>query len=618
MGMNITRRSLVKAAAAGLALAVPPSLGGCAQGSTSSLGVSDAKGGPLTVYLWDTDLIRTLAPYLHEQLPDTEIQFIAGNNDTDLYSYLLEHDALPDVITVRRFAGTEAMDLRPYLVDFGSYNVVSKFSSYSLQYYKGDDGEVNWLPVCGIPQTIIANKTLFEQNGLELPESYEEYAQVCRAFFEKGIKPYALDLAEDWSSHEMVQAGGIGELTALDGITWRAQAESSQGDISFDEALWRKVFSHTATLLSDSYFTAEDLGVDTVAAMQLFVQGKAAMFHGSPIHLKQCEEQMDAELVRVPYFSQTSSEGYIYMTPSLHIAMNKSLEDSQEKLSAALAMLDCMLSIEGQTLIANGTGVISFNPDVASLTDGMVGLEDEIDNNQYYIRYSSQKSFDASVKAVTGLLSGSMNSDQAFEAFRNAINSADVAERPVTTFEKTYPLSLNESKGREAASSILSTARDQVGAQLALAPYYYFASSIYEGECSASRADLMVASKPNAASLYLETLSGAQIRELVKRSLSGGEKDFRPVNEYELPVASGMKLVVQDGGSSFTLKDLLVDGKSLDDEAQYSILLTSGVVSGLAEGLEPMPGMTLSSVWALALEEGGQPAEPQDYIEVRR
>ena len=42
--------------------------------------------------------------------------------------------------------------------------------------------------------------------------------------------------------------------------------------------------------------------------------------------MQQLQKQMDADLIRIPYFSQTSDESYVYMTPSLNIAFNKNLE----------------------------------------------------------------------------------------------------------------------------------------------------------------------------------------------------------------------------------------------------------------------------------------------------
>ena len=154
-------------------------LSGCGQ-SKKEISKNDDH---LTVYLWENRLIKNIAPYIHEQFPDQDIEFIIGNNDTDLYSYFKEHDELPDIITVRRFSGTDAQDLQPYLMDFASYDVVSKYYSYALQYYKNAEDEIQWLPICGIPQTIIANKTLFDQYGIKIPKNYEEYVQACQQFY---------------------------------------------------------------------------------------------------------------------------------------------------------------------------------------------------------------------------------------------------------------------------------------------------------------------------------------------------------------------------------------------------------------------------------------------------
>jgi raffinose/stachyose/melibiose transport system substrate-binding protein len=142
-----------------------------------------------------------------------------GNNDTDLYSYFKEHDELPDIITVRRFSGTDEQDLQPYLMDFASYDVVSKYYSYAVQYYKNTEDEIQWLPICGIPQTIIANKTLFDQYGIKIPENYEEYVQACQQFYDNGIKPYSMDLGEDWSNNEIIQAASLQAWMVLNGET---------------------------------------------------------------------------------------------------------------------------------------------------------------------------------------------------------------------------------------------------------------------------------------------------------------------------------------------------------------------------------------------------------------
>ena len=606
------KKRYLAALVAGVLLATAV-LSGCGQSK---------KDDHLTVYLWENRLMKNIAPYIQEQFPDHDIEFIVGNNDTDLYSYFEEHGELPDIITVRRFSGTDAKDLQPYLMDFASYDVVSRYYSYALQYYKNSKDEIQWLPICGIPQTIIANKTLFDQYGIKIPENYEEYAQACQQFYDNGIKPYSLDLAEDWSAHEVIQTGAIGEFMSLDGIKWRSSAESASGDIAFDDALWERIFSETNTFLRDSHFTKEDISVDINTATQMFLEGKAAMFHGYPALMQDFQEQMDAELIRIPFFSQISDEAFINMTPSLNIAFNKDLEKDQEKLDLALDVLDCMISEEGQKLIADGSGVISLNIDVPSMMEDVPGLEDEISDNSVYIRYSAQKSFDASLEAVHGLLSGEMDATQAYNVFRNVMNSKDTEEKATVNFEHKYSISLNDKNGRDAASSILTTIRKENDAQLAFAPYYYFTSSVYKGECAGSRVALMTA-KNSDTSLYLAKINGKQIHELVSKYLTDSNDDFSVTDKYELPIASGMKIVIKDEENKFSLKDIIVNEKKLDEEKEYSILLTETTMSILKKinpecAIEQLNDTTLSSAWVAAMANGQQPSAPEDYIEVEK
>ena len=580
------------------------------------------KDDHLTVYLWENRLMKNIAPYIHEQFPDQDIEFIIGNNDTDLYSYFKEHGELPDIMTVRRFSGTDAQDLQPYLMDFASYDVVSKYYSYAVEYYKNTDDEIQWLPICALPQTIIANKTLFDQYGIKVPENYEEYVQVCQQFYDKGIKPYSMDLAEDWSNQEIIQAAAIGEFTSLDGIDWRNKAETSAGEIKFDDVLWKRIFSETSQFLKDSHFSEEDINVNSNTGTQMFVEGKSAMFHGQPTDMQKLQDQMDAELIRIPYFSQTSDSSFVYMFPSLNIAFNKELEKNQEKLDTALDVLDCMNSEQGQKLIADGSGVISFNTDVPSMMQNVPGLEEEIKDTSIYIRYSAQKSFDASLEAVHGLLSGKMDEMQSYNAFRSAMNSKDSKEKSTENFENEYSISLNDKSGRDAASSILTTIREENDAQLALTPYYYYTSSIYKGECTSSRVGLMTA-KNSDTPLYLVKLNGEQVYELVKKYLTEADENFYVTTKYELPIASGMKIIVKNEENGFSLKDITINDKKIDTEKEYSILLTDTTKSILKKinpkcAIEQIGDTTLSSAWIAAMSNGQQPSAPEDYIEVEK
>ena len=153
------------------------------------------------------------------------------------------------------------------------------------------------------------------------------------------------------------------------------------------------------------------------------------------------------------------------------------------------------------------------------------GLEEEINNNAVYIRYSAQKSFEASIEAVHGLLSGEMDETQAYDTLRSVMNRKDPEEKSAVNFENEYSISLNDRNGRDAASSILTTIREENDAQLALAPYYYFTSSMYKGECTNSRVGMMTA-KSSDTPLYFAKTNGKQVYELVEKYLADADENY--------------------------------------------------------------------------------------------
>lgn len=155
----------------------------------------------------------------------------------------------------------------------------------------------------------------------------------------------------------------------------------------------------------------------------------------------------------------------------------------------------------------------------------VTGLEEEINNNAVYIRYSAQKSFEASIEAVHGLLSGEMDETQAYDTLRSVMNRKDPEEKAAVNFENEYSISLNDRNGRDAASSILTTIREENNAQLALAPYYYFTSSIYKGEFTNSRVGMMTA-KSSDTPLYFAKINGKQVYELVEKYLADADENY--------------------------------------------------------------------------------------------
>ena len=96
-------------------------LAGCAGNSVEKEEKEDAE--TITVYLWSTNLYEKYAPYIQEQLPDINVEFVVGNNDLDFYKLLKENGGLPDIITCCRFSLHDASPLKDSLMDLSTTNV---------------------------------------------------------------------------------------------------------------------------------------------------------------------------------------------------------------------------------------------------------------------------------------------------------------------------------------------------------------------------------------------------------------------------------------------------------------------------------------------------------------
>ena len=133
----------------------------------------------------------------------------------------------------------------------------------------------------------------------------------------------------------------------------------------------------------------------------------------------------------------------------------------------------------------------------------------------------------------------------------------------------------------------------------------------------------MMTAKSSDTALYVAKINGKQVYELVENYLADADENFYVTNKYELPIASGMKIIVSQEKSGFSLKDLTVNDKKIDKEKEYSILLTDTTMSVLKKinpkcEIEQLKDTTLSSAWIEAMSKGQQPSAPEDYIEVEQ
>ena len=155
------------------------------------------KEDSISVYLWSAVLYDTYAPYIQFQLPDVDIEFVVGNNDLDFYKFMKENGALPDIITCRRFSLHDAADLQEQLMDLSTTEEAGAIYESYLKNFTNNDDTVNWLPLCGVVDGIVANREVFEKYDIPLPTDYESFVSACQAFEAEGIRGFVADFEYD-------------------------------------------------------------------------------------------------------------------------------------------------------------------------------------------------------------------------------------------------------------------------------------------------------------------------------------------------------------------------------------------------------------------------------------
>ena len=169
---------------------------------------------------------------------------------------------------------------------------------------------------------------------------------------------------------------------------------------------------------------------------------------------------------------------------------------------------------------------------------------------------------------------------------------------------------------------MLTTVCRANGAELGFSPYYYYTASLHAGDHTKKEVSMMVKNGNTAVHLAVAELTGKEVKTLVGEYLKDTGTAFQVTTGYELPVASGMKLILNKTDSGYALKDIEVDGSPIRDDAVFKVLLSTEFNSLFARVLpeHELPlklDKTLSADWTALICDGVQPAAAEDYIEIR-
>ena len=579
----------------------------------------------IQVYLWSTSLYGTYAPYVQAQLPDVNIEFIVGNNDLDFYKFLQQNGGLPDIITCCRFSLHDAAPLKDSLMNLAMTNEAGAGYNTYLNSFKNEDGSVNWLPVCADAHGFVVNRSLFEQYGIPLPTDYASFVSACQAFEAAGIRGFTADYAYDYTCMETLQGLSAAELTTTEGRKWRTAYSdpASTARVGLDDTVWPGAFERMAQFIQDTHLTADDLAQTYDPVMNLFRNGEVAMYFGSSAGVKMFQDE-GIDTTFLPFFSQ-NGEKWIMTTPYFQIALNRDLEQDTERREKAMKVLNVMLSEEAQNrVVADGQDVLSYSQNVPlRLTDYMKDVRDVVEENHMYIRIASNDFFAISKDVVSKMIAGEYTAKQAYRAFNAQLlaEEAPADDKIVLTSGQSYSNVFHANGGNAAFSVMANTLRGVYGTDVLLATANSFTGSVLKADYTQKMAASMI--MPNGLMSRQRTMTGAELKEVVRAFVEGCEGGFVPFNRGSLPIVSGIAVEVKENNGSYTLTSITRNGQPLrdDDTITVTCLATSKQMEALPaseSGTSAGEDTWVKNTWRDHVSGGSAAlAEPENYMTLR-
>lgn len=599
-------------------------LSGCSGSDKSSETEDDSSKEKVVVALWGNQMLDTYAEYLCDMFPEVEFEFVLATNSTDYYRFRQDHDDMPDILSVRRFALKDAVLLKDYLYDLSNTELANTYYGSYLDSYTYDDGSINWLPTCAEVDGIIINKTLFDEYGIEVPSDYADFVAACEAFEAVGIRSFVSDFSADYTCMEVLQGASIPVLQSIEGRKWRQQYESGLTN-QLSEEVWLEVFENFFDFMEKTGLGVEDATYPNRTPKELFTEGKAAMFRGTGADVISFPGRGDDEVLLLPYFGETENDNWYLTYPTFQIAASNKGMDNPEHEKLILDIMTAMVNQQGQDHISYGKNMVPYKKDVSlELMSQMDNLKPYVEQNKLYIRLASNDMFRISKDVVQLILNGEVNTaSEALDAFNTELASVEPGLETVCHIDKYYSNEFTAEHGNQAASVIANTIRDLSGVDMVFMQSCYVANDIYEGDYSAK--DLAYIAKNDGGWPGLMEITGDQIYSLVEETLKMKGNRGAVCNDSTLYVSSGFVMDISRTEDGYKLNALTIDGEDLDRSKTYSFLIYGDRDWYMAEvmdkiGVSEVDNSGLKAdgyIKQCLVDMGRQLSEPSDYIIIK-
>lgn len=258
-------------------LVLPVMAGGRQEGAQPS-----ADAVEITLGSWrvdDVEQMSRLIAAFNEEYPDIRVNF-DPTTPPDYNATLrlqLESGTAPDVFYARSYATGQDLFSEGYMLDMSDAEFVAeRYDEGARAPWQMEDGTQFAMPLVAVSHGVYYNQDLFDELGLDVPQTAVEFIQVAEQIKDAGYIPIANGLADEWDIAEVVWMNIAPSF--LGGREARLEYEA--GERPFNDDAMVSVFRAMESL--EPYLPDGYQAISYNDSKALFLLGEAAMwFDGS-------------------------------------------------------------------------------------------------------------------------------------------------------------------------------------------------------------------------------------------------------------------------------------------------------------------------------------------------
>ncbi|MEG0507905.1 MAG: extracellular solute-binding protein [Eubacterium sp.] len=423
---------------------------------------------PVTVLVKNAFSINAFEKAVEEKFPQLDIIQV-GNYACDMgiaeYETRLKHDDLTDIVmTWPLEVGEQYWD--DELMDLSSLPLTGKYMTGMLNNI-AKDGKLYYLPGPSQVRGILYNKTLFEENGWEVPQDFNGFIDLCQTIEASGMRSLQLGLKnEEVLDTAFIGYGYESSLSTPKNTQWITDYNNGKGSFGDNFTLALDTFQ---TLIDKGVLKKEDLKIDYADRERMIFTRKCAMVEDSSLmtHLGFGRTGSTDEFALMPFFNPGESADWARLYPVCYIGLNKKLENSEnkEKYDLVMELFEYISTPEGQLALAGDTGAMfsSLNgvpsPDVPEIKD----LRATLAHGRYAIFPTFKNVQSALREGLAGMVEGKLNQKDVIKMVDDQNFS-----RPVTKVIPVIGKATEDFSLIETGHFITDTMQKESGCEIAL------------------------------------------------------------------------------------------------------------------------------------------------------